>query len=143
MAEEKTDDEKQQAMQQAYMEFQMFHEQMKQMQKQMEKAEEQLMEVEYMQQSLQELSEAKEGTEILVPVANGIFTKAKVMNTKQFIVNVGAETGILKNVDDVKQMLAKQATMIAQAHEEMHTQMKLVIEKTKEAEESLNNIAGN
>jgi len=129
---------KQKEMQEKFFELQMMQKQMQELHKQIEQAEEQIMEVEYLQQSIQELSETKNGNEILIPIANGIFTKAKLEDPKHFIVNIGAETCVQRNHEQVIQMLAKQAEHIAQVHEQMQGSMQGFMDKLKNAEKDLN-----
>ncbi|MBS3128078.1 prefoldin subunit alpha [Candidatus Woesearchaeota archaeon] len=124
-------------LQESFFELQMMQQQMKELQKQIEKAEEQLMEVEYLQQSIQELSETKEETEILIPIASGIFAKAKLQDGKHFLVNVGAETCTLKDHDQVKKMLAQQAQHIIEVHEHMTAKMQDFMQHLQDAEQQI------
>ncbi|MFH0978368.1 MAG: prefoldin subunit alpha [Candidatus Woesearchaeota archaeon] len=108
---------KQEELQQKYMEFQMLDQQMKQTQKQLQALEDQVVEIIYTQQGLEELKKVKEGTEILVPVSSGIFAKAKIQKPGELIVNVGAGTAVSKTVDSTQEMLSKQLIEVQRMHQ--------------------------
>ena len=57
--------------------------------------------LELIKESIQEISEVKSDSEILVPIVNGIFFKAKLTNATKFLVNIGAE-GIVVEMDAQK-----------------------------------------
>jgi|TARA_B100002003_G_C13988323_1_gene477664 prefoldin alpha subunit len=105
MAEKKIDEKKAQEL---YMELNMINQQIQEYQKQIQQFEETIQEVRESKKSLDEISVLEEGKEILLPIVSGIFAKAEIKNTKEFIVNVGANTAVEKPVDDVKKLLDKQ-----------------------------------
>lgn len=90
--------ENQEKLRQKYVEIQMISEQMKQMQQQSQMLEEQAMELSLTLQGLSELERTKEEQEILVPVATGIFSKAKIGSTDNVIVNVGSNVLVQKGL---------------------------------------------
>lgn len=100
------------------MELQMIDAQIKQFEQQLMQIEEQNMGVSMVIESLAELTEVKTGCEILVPVANGIFAKAQIKDTKTLSVNVGGGAVVEKTVEETKQMLKKQAKDIEKYKEE-------------------------
>jgi len=95
-------------LQKKYLEFQLLDQQLKQTQKQAQLLEEQLVEIVYTQQSLEELKDVKPGSEILVPVSNGMFAKATLTDSHELIVNVGSGAAVPKTIEAAQQMLAKQ-----------------------------------
>jgi len=125
--------------QQKLMEFQMMHQQIQQLQQQMQMMEQQIIELGAVEESLQELQHVSEGTEILVPMSNGIFCKALLKNPKELLVNVGADTSVKKPVTSVIKMLKEQASEMQKVQEEMKNQLDKVtgkigtIEKEMEA----------
>ena len=109
MAEKKIDEKKAQKL---YMELNLINQQIQDFQKQIQVLEETIQEVQESKKGLDEISETESGKEILVPIVSGIFTKAEIKNTKEFIVNVGANTAVTKSVDEVKKLLDKQSDEI-------------------------------
>ena len=43
-----------------------------------------------------------------MPIVSGIFTKAELKETKEFIVNVGSNTAVAKSIEEVQKLLEKQ-----------------------------------
>ncbi len=99
------DNEKENLLKEKYTELRLIDQQIRQIQKQLQDLENQIIEIMYVQQSLDELKNVKNGTEILVPVSNGIFAKAALKENNDLLVNVGANTVVEKDVDSVKKML--------------------------------------
>ena len=95
-------------LQKKYLEYQLLQGQLNQTQKQLQLLDDQLVEVIYTQQSLDELKGIKPGTEVLVPVISGIFATAKLGKVDELTVNVGAGTAVTKTIGSTKEMLAKQ-----------------------------------
>ena len=52
------------------------------------------------EQALDDLKTTKTGTEILVPMASGIFIKAELKDNKELAINVGADTVVKKNIEE-------------------------------------------
>ncbi|MBI4150980.1 prefoldin subunit alpha [Candidatus Woesearchaeota archaeon] len=91
-----------------YLELQAFGQQMQQLQEQLQQLEQQVESVNDTSQSLDELGTVKDGTEILVPVANGIFVKARITNANELLVNVGSHVNVPKSIPDVKRLMDQQ-----------------------------------
>ena len=98
----------QQELQQKYMEYQMLDQNIKQLQQQMETADQQLMGILATLQSIDEFSSLKDGSEMLIPVNNGIFAKAKLTKEDSLLVNVGASVVVDKSIEDTKELIEKQ-----------------------------------
>lgn len=113
--------------QERYMQLQQLEQQAAQIQKQMQQIEQQAMELDMIAESLGEFKDIKEGTEILIPLANGIFAKASLKESKNLIVNVGSATAIPKPIDDVRSMILEQATELRKIQEDVAMQMQQVI----------------
>ncbi len=67
------------------------------------------------------ITKTKEDTEILAPLADGIFVKTKLHKDKTLIINIGSETTVEKSADEVKKMI--------QRHEDTLTKQMQKIEK--------------
>ena len=107
-----TEKEKQKEIQQKYIAYQVAEQQIKQHQQQMEKFEQQLQEIRTVIEALDEISKAKKGTEVLVPLSGGIFFRANMDDSQKFLVNVGSGTVIEKSMEDTKELVKQQVNEI-------------------------------
>ncbi len=135
--QENNKEQRQQAAQQKYMELQMINNQAKELQKQIQALENQVGEVDNILNNIDELKEIKLGTEILVPVANGIFLKAELKDSNNLKVNVGGNTVVVKTVDETKKLLGDQSLEIREVHDQLIAQLKKIIEHAEKTEEEL------
>ena len=87
---------------------------MKQLQENTEQINNKIEEVRKVISDVSEISALEKGTEILVPVSNGIFITAKTEDTKNFKVNVGAKTVVTKDKEGVKKLLLTQKDELLQ-----------------------------
>ena len=88
------------------------------------------MELENVISSLDDISKTKEGTEILVPIASGVFLKAVVKDTHDLIVNVGGSTAVKKTIPEVKKMLERQGNELKDFEEELAKQLQKIALKS-------------
>ena len=134
---ENIDEKKAQALQQKYMEYQMMEQQFKHMQEQLEKFDQQVGEISMISQQLEELKDCKKGSDTLVPVANGIFIKGKIVDTDEVIVNVGAGVAVKKTVDETKTLLQSQGDEIENYKMQVAAQIEMMHKKKAELEKEL------
>lgn len=77
--------------------------------------------------ALDQMPQTEEGTEILVPLADGIYVKATLKDNKHVIMNVGAETNVQKTFEAAAQMVKEQTielgSMMKNLEEEHHKLM--------------------
>jgi len=99
-------------LQKKYLEYQAIESQMQQMQKQLEAIEGQMMEVALVGQGLEDLEKVKEGTEVLMPFSNGIFTKASLKKGDTLFINVGSNVVVEKTLEETKKLMEKQSQEI-------------------------------
>jgi len=78
------------------MELQILSSQLKQVQQQVEVLNQQIVELTNVKESLESLSDSKEGTEIMSPLGSGIFVKAKVNKVEEVLMNVGGNVAVNK-----------------------------------------------
>ncbi len=102
----------QEKIQEKYMQFQMLQQQMQKVSEHLQMFNEQVEELEISKGALQELQNTQTGNEILAPIANGIFIKAKLEDNQKMIVNVGNNTTVEKTVPQLVEMLAEQQQKI-------------------------------
>ena len=106
-------------LQQKYMEYKVLEQQIKQIQEQIQLVDNQVMEIKVVQKNLKDVSGIKEGTEILVPVANGIFARGTIGKSEKLLVNVGSNIIVNKTVKQTEELLDKQITEISNLREEL------------------------
>lgn len=140
MAEDKDMEEKKQKLQEKFMEFQTIQQQMQQVQKQIQQVVAQKEEIVTLQQSLTEMGNIEPGTEMFVPVCSGIFAKAKIVDSKDLLVNVGNNVVVNKNVEGVKEMLAKQSLEIEKVEGQLGKNFEMLSEHVSSVEKELNSL---
>ena len=85
-----------------------------------------LMEIDYLKKSLDELNSTKENTEILAPVSNGIFAKAKLEKSNKLLVNVGTGIVVEKTFKETKELLDERIAEMNEAREKLLNQMQKI-----------------
>lgn len=117
--------------------MQMLAQQLKQMEQQAMEVEKQLMELEAIKQALTELPNTKEGTEMLVPISQGIYVKGAVKDTKELIVNVGAGTGVSKSVQEASSMVSTQINQVRDFQMKMMGEVQALSARMQQLEKEL------
>jgi prefoldin alpha subunit len=95
-------------MQKKYVEFQMIQQQMQQLQQQIEKFDKQLMELNGVITALEEFKTMKKGSDMLVPLASGIFASGELKDAEHVRVNVGANVSVKKSIPDTISLVKQQ-----------------------------------
>ncbi len=108
------------------MEMQQMQQQIEALSNQVEELKQHLVEIEISKSALQEIQNTKTDTEILAPVANGIFVKAKLLNNEKVVINVGMNTTVEKPIADAIKLLEDQEVRISQSVEEMENVLEAV-----------------
>jgi prefoldin alpha subunit len=101
-------------MQQKYMQFQFLQQQMEEINQHLELLNQNLAELDISINAVKEIENTKPDTEILAPIANGIFLKAELKDNQKMIVNVGSDITVEKTPPQVVQLLEEQKNMIIQ-----------------------------
>jgi len=114
---------------QKYIELKVLDQQIQEMQQNMQQLESQRTEIISVQQALDELKLQKKGTEVLVPVANGIFMKANLADSDSLILNVGSGVAVEKSIDQTKAILERQGDEITKVEREYSDNVDQMIEK--------------
>lgn len=97
-----------------YMQFQQLQQQLEQIAEFVERLRQQQLEIQTSIAALKELKETEIDTEILAPIANGIFLKAELKENARLIVNIGAEVAAEKTVPEVVRLLEEQKDRITE-----------------------------
>jgi prefoldin alpha subunit len=127
-------------LQERYVEMQMIDQQMKQAEQQIEQLDKQVKDLETVQEAMDSIHKTKKGTDLFVPITNGIFAKAKLEDNENLLVNVGAMTAVPKTVKEVKEMLEKQGKEIHKIKDQLKEQVTKFAEKAVEIEQELSTL---
>jgi prefoldin alpha subunit len=82
--------------------------QLQRLQAYLQAVEEQLQEVTLALEGVEELGKAKAGSEVYAPLAEGIYVKARLLESKDYLVNIGEGVTVKKTASQVKEILGKQ-----------------------------------
>lgn len=105
MANEKNSEEK-------YVQLQQLQQQVEQITDYVEKLQLQQRELDNSLDALTELQKTSMNTEILAPIANGIFLKAELKDNQTLVVNIGADITVEKTLPEVLKLLGEQKEKI-------------------------------
>lgn len=126
--------------QQKMIEMQLLEQDIQQIQKNIQAIEQQTLDIELIKKNLDEFSGIKKDSESLMTIANGIFVKSKILDTKELLVNVGSNVIVKKSVSDTKILLDEQAKELNKYREQLMQQLNEVIFKIEETQASLQEI---
>ena len=91
-----------------YVELQFLSQHLKQLKQQQELLQQQIAEMSMASQGLDDFTQTENGAEMLVPLSSGIFAKAKIMDTENLLMNVGAGVCVMKDVPAAKALMKRQ-----------------------------------
>lgn len=94
--------------QQLYLEYQQLTQQFQQVQEYLESTTKNIGEVSNVIEAFESFSSLKEGSEVMAPIANGIFVETKLAQSKTLRINVGGGVVVEKTISEAKKMLEKQ-----------------------------------
>ncbi len=99
---------------QKYMEIQLTLQQIKQLNQHLELLQQQFLETMRLNESLADLEKTKRGSKMFASLGAGVFVEAELKNNERVLMNVGADTTVLKATGEARQILAKQVAEIQQ-----------------------------
>ena len=130
-------EENKKQLQEKYMQMQMIEQQMQQVQKQLKVIDQQIQELNLTEQALNDLKDTKIGSEILVPMASGIFVKAELKDNKELVINVGADTVVKKDVDDAKKLITDQISEVTNMQQQLNMNLEKLASSAQVLEKEL------
>ena len=128
-------------LQEHYLKLQFLHEQIKEMEKQTQLFNNQVVELTLTTQNLNDFKNLKQGTEILVPVNQGIYAKAELKNNKDLLVNVGSNVSVKKNIEDTKKLISNQIEEIKKLQEQMVLNLQKLTLQASSIEKEINELS--
>jgi len=100
-------------------ELQMLQQQLDLMQKYSEELDEKTAEFQKTKSSLEEMSTIKDGSEMFVPIAQGIFAQVKLLDIQNLVVNVGSNTMVSKTIPQIVELIGKQIDEVSSIKEKI------------------------
>ncbi len=112
-----TPDEKdQEYLQERYVEAQLIAKQVEQLKLQMQFIQEEIREVQGGLAALDDIAKSKPDSEVMVPLANGIFVRGTLRETDRLLVGVGASVVVEKDVPSTKEILGQRQNILESNH---------------------------
>ncbi|HLC64684.1 MAG TPA: prefoldin subunit alpha [Candidatus Nanoarchaeia archaeon] len=133
--------EKKEALQSKYLEMKMMEQQIAHIQANVRVMEQQMVELVATIDSLDSFKELKVSSEILVPINNGIFTKALLKKEDVLLLNVGADVVVEKSVDGTKELLRRQFNELKEAQMELVNQLQQLVNYATHLEKEIADLA--
>ena len=133
-------EEKEKKAQELYMEFQMIEQHIKQLQGQLEVITNQLIELSTTRNSLEEFNKINMDKEVFVPLSSGIFAKAKIKDTSDLLVNIGANVVVKKDIDSTKKLIQNQIEEIKKIQRQMIDNMEKMTNHAAQLEMQLQSL---
>lgn len=93
--------------------------------------------------ALDSIKKTKNGTEVLFPLADGLFLKGKLEDNNTVLVNVGSGTVVEKNIEEAKKLINDQEKNIEAYKSELIMNISLADEKAYELEQELMKLTEN
>lgn len=124
-------------LQEQYATFQMYKQQLQQLDKQIAAFDEHIGELQSIKSWVDDMSNVLPGTEMLVPITQGIFVKAVVKDTQNLIVNVGGSATVEKDVSGAKNLLDVQMNEILKAKQQAVTSLQKISALTEKLQQDL------
>lgn len=128
-------------LQKKYLQLQMYEQQANQVQKHIEQMDQQAVELAQVAENLREIKDVKEGTEVLVPLAGGVFLRALLSKPDHVLVNVGASSTVQKNIDDAVALVESQLKEIMEYREETAAQLMVMVKQARAVHAELKKLA--
>jgi prefoldin alpha subunit len=137
MAEKITKKNTKDNLNQKYTELQYMEQHLQTLNSQFEQMEERYLEISTLKASIDELSSADKDSEVLVPISNGIFLKAKIEKKDLFLVNAGSNIVVEKNAKSTIELLTEQSEQIANYRNNIYEQIQNITSQMRLIEDEI------
>lgn len=120
-----------------YVELHILQQQLQQLQQQIVSLQQQVHELGSLSESLEEIKGVEKGTEILAPLGSGIFIKTKLEDSGEVVMNVGAKTAVVKNIEEAKKLVDEQIDEIRDVIAKMEHEMEKALVYANKVQEEV------
>lgn len=112
--------------QRRYIEQQIMQQQLMEMENQLTQIEAKKQELQIVVDSIDSL-DGNENADIMVPLGTGVLVKGKLSDSKQFLVNIGANIVVFKTAKETKELVNSQIKELEKARELFENEIRKVI----------------
>jgi len=88
-------------------------------------------------QAMHDIKNVAVGSEILVPITNGIFVKGTLQEKDNVIVNIGAQTAVTKTLADARELLEQQYKEVEQVVVQLTQDLQELYAQAQQVEQEL------
>ena len=106
------------AEQEKFIKLSMLEQQARQIQQQLELIDQQMIELQLLKMSLDELNKTKINEEIFASIGRNIFVKAE-LKSKDLLIDTGAKTIVKKNIDETKELIDKDISSLTETRDKI------------------------
>ncbi|NVM54222.1 MAG: prefoldin subunit alpha [Candidatus Helarchaeota archaeon] len=92
-------------------------------------------------ETIEQLKDLQDGQEILLPLGNLAFIKAKIMDSSNVIVNVGASINIEKPNDKAKEDIDKRLEELTKSQMQLRQALQQIIQKVQQIRNEIEKVA--
>lgn len=124
------------------MQLSFIDEQLKELQEHITRFDEKIIELGATIASLDDIEKITVGSDILIPLHQGIFARAKITQKDKFLVNVGASVVVEKTLIEAKDMLKSQFQELNITKEKAVTEIKRLLSQGQEIQKEAQKITG-
>ena len=122
---------------QVYMEFQVLNQQLKEVQQKLTTAGQQMSEILVIIEAVSDLGKAQVGSEMLAPMAPGIFVRSKLTDNKEVLINVGNNVVVGKSLEETKSLLNSQLAELRNFEQNLAMHWQQTVIRLQEIQEQL------
>ncbi|MEM2954821.1 MAG: prefoldin subunit alpha [Candidatus Nanoarchaeia archaeon] len=87
--------------------------------------------------ALDEIKEAKPGSEMLSPISPGVFLKTELKNNNEIIINVGAKIFCKKNIEEAKEFIERKLDKTLEVYNKLASEINLIAENIMTLEKEI------
>lgn len=120
-----------------YLEFQMLLQQLQQLQENIGALEKHILDLNNLNENVESVSKLAGGDDILVPLGSGIFLRGALKDSRNFVMNVGANVCIDKTTDEAKAVISKQTADVNGVLVQMQEEAVRTVTRIQELQEDL------
>ncbi|MCK5473929.1 MAG: prefoldin subunit alpha [Candidatus Aenigmarchaeota archaeon] len=84
----------------------------------------QVQELEYTQNTIKDLKNAKKGTEMMIPIGTGMYVKGKIESVDDIITAIGGNVAVGKTLDDVKEIINERLKKMKELELQIDSELK-------------------
>jgi len=125
-----------------YLEFQMLEQQLKELEDYSLKIKEQLNNALGVEEALKDFKKLEKGKEILAPVGEGIFLKAKLVDNKNLKINIGSDCVVTKSVKEVENLIKKEREEIEKVYKNIMDEIQKILTRVSQLDNEINRLMG-